>query len=304
MISYYKRTLRDTKLKQLKKFKPGCWINAIEPTPAEIETLHKTFNLDKQNLICGLDKNEIPRVEFVDNDTYIFLKIIILQDDKQKLHTLLITITNNFILTLSKYKIDFVDKILRGEVKFITTQKLEFLLDLFSMINKDFEKSTLSVVRSVNLMRESFTELVEQDIDLLLEQESVLNNFVSSYYYTNLMYGRIIKHMKFPERDKMFIEDLIIETQQGFDLCRSSLKTISNIRNHFVILLSNKLNKVITLLTLFTVLMSIPAAVGGLYGMNVLLPAQTDPHVFFYILLFIICVWVGVFLYLKERKII
>ena len=138
----------------------------------------------------------------------------------------------------------------------------------------------------------------------MLEQEDTLNDFVSSYYYINLLYERIIRKIKFFEQDKEILEDLIVEANQGFNLCKSSLKTISNIRSYYDILLSNKLNNIITILTIFTILISFPAAISGIYGMNIILPLQKNPFTFRYILIFVGIVWMGFILYLKKKKIV
>ncbi|MDP7141355.1 MAG: magnesium transporter CorA family protein [Candidatus Woesearchaeota archaeon] len=303
MINYFKKTPKDESLRKLSKFEKGCWIEVIDPSEKELSYLHKTFDLDKQNLISGTDKNEVPRVEFDDKDLYVILKIIS-PDDKKELHTFLIIITNDFVLTLSEHRPDFMEKIFEDKIGVITTQKPKCLLKLFSLINKDFERSTLAVVRSVNTKREAITNLSDRDIKALLEQESILNNFVSSYHYINLLYQRIVKNVKFFEEDKEFIKDLIIESQQGLDLCKSSLRTISNMRDHFVILLSNKLNRVITLLTIFTVFISVPAAISGIYGMNLGLPLQNNPFAFYYLAALIVVIWIGFIVFFKKNRIL
>ena len=301
MISYYKRMLKDPELRELKNFEKGCWINVTNPTKRDINSLSKTFNLDKQNLISGLDINEVPRVEFDEGNVYIIVKTV---SPQKELNTFLIIITRDFILTLSKEKPTFINAILEGKKEFITTQRPRCLLKLFSLINKEFEKSTLNIVKMVNLKRKSFNRLTEKDIAVLLEDESVLNSFISSYYYANLVYERVIKNMRFFEQDRDIIEDLMIEAKQGLDLCKSSLRTITNIRNHFVILLSNKLNKIINLLTVFTILISVPSAISGIYGMNVALPLQSEPHVFQYIVLLVVVIWIAFLFYFKKKKIL
>lgn len=305
MITYYKSLLKNPKLRRLKKFENGCWIHVVDPSEKELEELHTRFKLDKQNLISGLDKHEVPRVEFIDDEIYVILKIIP-SSDAPNLHTFLIVVTDKFILTLSKHNPAFIDKILNGQTKydpafiekilkghieFITTQKLKCLIRLLSMINKDFEVSTLRILKSVSSMRESVHDLTEKEITSLLEQESTLNSFVSAYNHTNLVYERIMQNVKFYEEDKKMIEDLIIDAKQGFESCKSSLKTISNIRNNFVILLSNKLNRTITLLTIFTIFVTIPAAIAGIYGMNVKLPLGDNPNAFYFVLSFICLTW-------------
>ena len=104
------------------------------------------------------------------------------------------------------------------------------------------------------------------------------------------------------DEDKEQMEDLKIEARQGLDLCRASLKKISNLRNHLEITISNKLNKLITALTIFTILISVPAAISGIYGMNIALPIQNNPVVFYYILASIVVLWTGFLLYLKKKS--
>ena len=301
MITYYKKALKDRKLKKLKSYEKGCWVNVVNPTEKEIKYLSETYELDEQNIISGTDKNEIPRVEKSEEGIYILLKI--LSPNKKELETFLIVITKNFILTLSRTQPKFITNLIDGTTKFTTTLKITSLLKLLATINEEFEKATLRIVRRVNSEKKSLIDkLSERDINSLLLQEDTLNNYVSSYYYTSLVYERIIKHIKLLDEDKEQMEDLKIEARQGLDLCRASLKKISNLRNHLEVTLSNKLNKLITALTVFTILITVPAAISGIYGMNITLPLQNNPFAFYYILASIVAIW-GIFIfYLKQKN--
>ncbi len=88
----------------------------------------------------------------------------------------------------------------------------------------------------------------------------------------SLIYERLFKRVRFFGDDKEIMEDLAIDSNQGLNLCKSSLKTISNLRNYQTILLSNKMNKTITILMIFTMFLGISTTVSGLYGMNIPLP--------------------------------
>ncbi len=306
MITYSKKTIRDKKIKKIPSVEKGCWINVVNPTEEEIGILVNEFKLDKQNLISGLDHNELPRVDFVENDIYIFVKTITpyskFQNYKTNLDTYLVVITEKFILTLSVNEPNFVKNILNNKVEFVTTQKLKCLIRLFFLINREFEKSTIDIVKIVNAKKVQTSKLKERDVSNLLQQEDILNNLVSSYYYMNLLYERLVKKLQFFEEDKEIIEDLIVEANQGFNLCKSSLKALSNIRDYYMISLSNKLNKTITILTIFTIFISIPAAISGIYGMNVRLPFQGNFLSFYYVLLIIAALCVMLFLYFKKKK--
>ena len=304
MIKYFKRTVQQKSIKEIPTFQIGCWINVISPTKKEISYLVKKFKLDERNLKSGLDPNEIPRLDFVDKTIYVFTNIVI-SIEKHKVETFLTVIGRNFVLTLSKSEPDFIKKILAGEAKFITTQRLKCLINLFSLINENFEQTTIDIIKSVQAKKSlSIRELKEEELNTLLEQEDILNDFVSSYYYINLLYERVIRRIKFFDQDKEILEDLVVEANQGFNLCKSSLKTISNIRGYYDILLSNKLNNIITILTIFTILVSFPAAISGIYGMNVSLPLQNNPLVFYYLLIFIGAIWIGFIIYLRKKRMI
>ncbi len=301
MINFYKRKIGDRQIRSLPSFEIGCWISVIDPSPDEVDFLCKKFKLDKRNLLSGLDEYEIPRLDFINEDIYIFTKTIL---PERKLQTFLIVIGRNFILTLSKKEPTFFEKIFSGKIQIYTTQKLKTLIKLLFLINERFEKETTKVVKEVRASEIQRKEITEQQLEELLEKEDFLNNLVSSYYYLSLLYERMIKRIDFFEQDREMIRDLIEEINEGFDLCKSSLKTISNIRDHLTIILTNKLNKVITILTIFTILISLPAAISGIYGMNIALPLQKNPFAFHYIMGIIIFTWVSFIFYLRKNKII
>lgn len=301
MINYFKRTIQDKFIKKITGIKIGSWINVVDPSSQEIEYLVRKHGLDKRNLESGLDQNELPRLDFVEDNIYIFAKTIP-SIEKKEIETYLVVITKKFILTLSKTEPSFVKSILEGKIKFITTQKLKCLIRLFSLMNEVFDIVTLDVIKRARAKKKLREDLQEKDLNVLLEQEDLLNNFVSSYYHMNLLYERAVRKIKFFEQDKEIIEDLITEATQGLNLCRSSLKSMSNISNYYVVLLSNKLNRIITILTVFTIFVSFPAVISGIYGMNVVLPLQEHPFIFYYLIILVGVFWLVFIWYLKRKK--
>jgi len=304
MIKYLKKSLKDEKVQKLDDYEDDCWINVIDPSHKEIDHLVEKFDLDKNNLASGLDPHEIPRVDFIGEDTYIYIKIPP-KHLGRNLSTFLIVIKDKFILTLAKHELGSVRDILYDESgHFYTTQKMKFLLHLLSLNNADFESRTLEIVRNVETRTNLTRELSEKDINNLIRYEYILNSFVSSYSYTNFMYNKIIHRLGFFEKDKDILEELIIDTEEGENICKTSLKNISNIRNYSIITLTSKLNRLISTLTVLTVFLSVIAAVSGIYGMNVAVPFQSHPDAFFGIVIFTIITCVGFMMYLKKKKIL
>ncbi|MGC9310895.1 MAG: CorA family divalent cation transporter [Candidatus Aenigmatarchaeota archaeon] len=284
MITYFKRTVRGRKMAASDMFSVGSWISAINPSDEEINYLAERFGLNEQNLRSGLDKNEIPRVEFEEEATYIIVKVI----SKGELlpDTILIAISGDFILTLSGRRPSFVKRIFDRNIKIITTQRRNTLIKFLLMINEDFEKETFETIRIVNAKKGEMKEIGEKELKTLLQQEEKLNALVNSYNYARVVYDKLLKKIEFFEEDQEIMEDLIIESEQGLDLCKSSLRTISNIRNYQTVLLSTKTNRTITILTIVTIFFSVSTAIFGFYGMNVALPFEEAPFVYAYIAFF------------------
>ncbi|OYT43061.1 MAG: hypothetical protein B6U88_02015 [Candidatus Aenigmarchaeota archaeon ex4484_56] len=298
MITYYKRKIKDKKIKKLKGFETGCWIKVVNPTKEEIKFLVDRFKLDEQNLVSGLDENEVPRVEFDNNNIYIFVKTI---SDKgqQFLNTCLILISDKFILTLSSEEPKFI----KDYYKLITTQKFKVLIKFLLNISEGFEKETLKIVKIVNKVKNTAKEMKEKDLIILLQQEDKLNYLIFSYQYLILIYEKLLKTIEFFKEDREIMEDLVISSTQGLNMCKSSLKTISNIRNYQTIMLSNKINKTMAILTIFMAFLGISTTITGFYGMNVKLPFQNIPNIYAYIILSILISGFILFFYLLRTKI-
>lgn len=302
MINFYKKTIQDKALRQISQLEVGCWINVFDPTEEEINYLIQELALDDNNIESALDESELPRVDFIGENIYVFTKFIP-DFTKSEVETHLIVITTNFILTLSKSRPPFINEIENGSVNFITTQKLKCLISLLFLNDDNLENASMNVVKKMQAYKK-LVELKESDLNTLLEQEDFLNKLASSYHYMNLLYGRIRRKVEFFEQDNEILEDLIVEAVEGVNLCTSSLKTISNIRNYYVVYLSNKLNKTITTLTVGTIILSFATVIFGLFGMNVRLPFQDDMNIVYYLVgaVFVLCI--GIIVYLKKRDII
>ena len=141
MIEYYKNTLAKPELEKLKVFRIGCWIKVNSPTNEELEHLAKNHSLDLELLQEGLDDNELPRIDFDENNTYVYVKSG--HKDKNQLVTILIVIGKDFILTLSKCPVDEFKPILWKKAQIITTQKLNTLITMLDLIDEFFVKNHL-----------------------------------------------------------------------------------------------------------------------------------------------------------------
>ncbi len=301
MISYF-LTHNGRKMQRVEKYEVGCWVHVVNPGWEELSHLIEEFGLDQDLLNEGLDEHELPRVEAAGKNRYIFVKM--LSFEHYRLATLLIVITPDCFITISKEDPLFIKRIIEGREYLVTSKKRNSTIRILSMINDDFEKVVIEIVKSVERKRKATTKLEEKEMMRLVHQEDFLNNLVSTYYYTNLLYTKMLKKIEFLKNERETLNDLIVESNQGLNLCRTSLKKISNLRQYYHIIISNKLNRTIKVLTIFTILISIPAAISSLYGMNIALPFQHHPDAFIFVITLIAFIWVGFVLYLKRANLI
>ncbi|MDP4110379.1 MAG: magnesium transporter CorA family protein, partial [Bacillota bacterium] len=78
--------------------------------------------------------------------------------------------------------------------------------------------------------------------------------------------GRIIKLY---EDDQELLEDVIIEFKQAIEMADIYSNILSGMMDAFASLISNNLNIIMKVLTVITILMTIPNIVFSFYGMNV-----------------------------------
>jgi len=298
MIDYYKRKPKDKEVTKIKGFEQGCWINVTNPTESDLNYLISEYNLDKDKIGEGIDEQELPGIYFDESVTYIYTKSV---TKEKTLVTFLTILLDNAIITICKYDVPLVYEILNKKTKFITSLPKKAALELFALNNDYLEDVSMSVVKKVNSTKSADTALGEKEINSLLQYEESLNTLASAYTYMLRMYNKMMRRMDFIEDDLDDVEELIVESEQGLNVCVNSLKSISNIRNYHSLLLSNKLNRSITLLTIFTILISISTAFSGIYGMNIVLPFQQSQYAFFYIL-GIMLILMSVFLLILKKK--
>jgi magnesium transporter len=98
------------------------------------------------------------------------------------------------------------------------------------------------------------------------------------------------------------IEDLTVETRQAKEMAKIYTNILGNMMGAHSSIISNNLNITIRYLTSVTIILSLPILVASIYGMNVPLPFQENPHAFWFVsLIAIILSMLGVFFFRKKN---
>ena len=304
MLTIFKKTIKDAELRKLDSLEIGSWVSVVDPTKKEIKYLTETLDLDEKNVLDSLDEYEVPRIEKDKNTAYVLIKVPV--ENKGIISTIPIAIfmTDRHILTITKQDNKVLQSIMEKNAKLYTTQKINLLIHIFLLASDVYENYLKQISKEIYIRKTKITELSNKDIVNLIKYEELLNQFISSFLPMANIFEKILdgKYLPLYKQDKDLIEDLLVNSRQTLDLCRTNMKTVVNIREAYSTVLSNNLNKIIRFLTVFTILLAVPTTISSLYGMNVALPMQSDPLTFIYIFITIFVVTVLLVLVFLKKK--
>lgn len=279
MIKYFKRTIKDKRVKKLKEYKVGSWVYIENPTPQQLDKISKKFSLERDLLGDALDLNEVPRVETENGDTYVFTRIPYREKGRVGTVPLLVGMTKNFLFTVCVKPLPFLDLFIENKIDFYTTQKTKLFAQIFFQINATYSGSLNEINKTVRSLTGDVEKISNKDITRFVVFERTLNDFLSALVPMNSLLSSILsgKAFRLYEGDKDLVEDVYLTSGQLIELGKLNVKSITNIRESYSTLMTNNLNSVIKLLTALTVVLTVPTMVASFYGMNVNLPgAQSD----------------------------
>jgi magnesium transporter len=278
-------------LKPLSEPAPRCWLHAVDPTPAEIDRL-TGLGFSGENIAYAMDPDERPRAEHEGDDWLVLLRIPYFRGEVDDIPyatmPLGVLFNTEYIVTVCRTNNEVLQEFVLGRVRDLSTAKHNrFVLQLLLNSSLRF----LSYLREISRVVEALEDRLQQSIrnqevlELLRYQKS-LTYFTTALKANALMMERLQKSLlfqKYPE-DADLLDDAITETMQAIEMTSIESNILSGMMDAFASIISNNLNQVMKLLTSITIVLSFPALVAALYGMNVTLPFAGQAWAFAFIL--------------------
>lgn len=265
---------------------PGVWIRCERPSDEEQAKLLE-IGIDEDVLTDALDPHEVPRIELQDNWVYFITRLPDTDDDFNDFTTpILFAIGQENIVTVSRDSLGRLWQPFIETAQVPTTQKTKVFMLMIEAISRQYQTRVASINRQMRAATNDVRRLHSRDIATLTEYERKLNDYLDALTPTNtalekLLGGRILTLY---EDDRELVEDLSIDLEQLIARCTSLLRTITNLRDSYRAVMDTRLNETIRLLTVITLGLTIPTMMAGLYGMNVELPGDNLPYMFWIVL--------------------
>jgi len=288
MIKHYFQSPTNKSIKKIEKQKKGSWIMAYDVTPEDVEYLI-SLGFDELLIEDANDYFEVPRFENEDNVNYLFTRYVVqAQGGELSTAPLLIAVSEKYFLTVSHRKVEFLDDFASGRKKgFITTQKATSVIMMIESIAQKYNKSIMSIRRTMLQHFGNVDSIKEQDIIDFVVLEGRVADYTSALMPTESALIDMLKRkrtLELHDGDIDLIEDLVQDFAQLIESAKGVSKTIQNVRNAHSSILANKLNRTMKTLTAVTIILTIPTIVASVFGMNIWLPLSNSPLSFLFVI--------------------
>lgn len=289
MIKYFYRSVRGKTLQKQNKPQRGSWVYVESPAETEIKNLADRFKLEPGFLEDAIDEDEMPRLEHEAGRSYIFVRYAH-EAKSGEIDTapLLIIFGKEHVITVSPSHLPVLDAFRRGRIDAATTQRAKLILLILSQISDQYDTYINQTSRKIKAIRARLRGqiITNQDLIDFVTIEDELNEFLASLLPNNATLRRLLvgRHIPLFEEDQDIVEDLLLSNDQSIEAIRSNLRSISNIRDAYSAISSNNLNRVLTILTVATILISVPSLAMGIYSLNIPLPFQHTAWIFWIIM--------------------
>lgn len=311
MLAFYKTF--DTKTKQIDKPESGSWISVVAPTEEEKNYLIEEIGILPEFVNSSLDAEESSHIDY-DEDVKQTLIIVDypsaekVEDgyDKNTLqYTTLplgIVTTKDYVVTISLYENLNIDDMAQGRIKGVNTHlKTRFLLLLLLRISQRYLIYLRQIDRLSSRTEQRLHKAMEnKELIQMLGLEKSLVYFSTSLKTDEITLNKIMrgKTIKLYDEDQELLEDVLIEIHQAIEMCNIYSNILSGTMDAFASIISNNLNIVMKVLTVITIVMSIPNIIFSFYGMNVTdLPV---PQWWFPTLLSIVACVIATIIFIKK----
>lgn len=260
-----------------------AWINVDANDHHAIAKVQAEFQISDEMLEYSLDKHERARVEYdsMEKTLLVIFNVPHLEKTENHYETSPMTfmIKDHAMLTIVSQKSDYVVSIMENILRREPNQSTASLLfhTLFLVADSYFpliEEVNSERVRLNAKLRQKTTN---KNLLQLSDLEIGLVYLVSATKQNVTLLEQIKAQSIFPnfsDTEKEQLEDAAIEAKQAEEMTKLASEILDQLSSTYNYLLNNNLNDTMKILTIWSLLLTIPTIVTGFFGMNMPLPFE------------------------------
>ncbi len=283
MIEYFHIDELHT-LQKVNAMTPGCWVAVFEPTPEELDWLCVTFGIEEEDACAALDLEEVSRIEQNHGYTMYIMDTPVRDrsSNERSYKTIPIALfeTPQQVITIcSVYKIPLIDQLKASKELSATTNVDAFASDILMASSTAY----FMALRAINRRRTDLMALVKRpsrkELEDLYNLDSSLVYFKTSLVTNDAIFEKHMRRATFATREaRERFDDVMIENRQALETTRIYSEILDSTINHFSLLMEHDLNRTMQVVATVTLVLCVPTAVAGFFGMNLLgIPLAENP---------------------------
>lgn len=283
-------------LKQHKPFPNFEWFQVFDVTPSERQLLIEKYGLSDEIIFYATDPNESARMEYDKAHNIMLMIFDIVTPDSETAATepIGVLFKDQRLFTFTRGTTAFADHIFEEpnnnqvQVNHDQVEPLDIVLNgLYSLVT-DYVGAIVGINRRRKGIQDRLTQSksIQKEINSLLDLETSLIYFLNSLRSDKALLQELKRHelANLTTLQIEHIDDIMVEVSQGIDMAEMAQEVINSVSSAYSNLVNSDLNWTMKLLTVYSIVLTVPTIVSGFYGENVPLPFMHDANGWIYTL--------------------
>lgn len=292
--------------KDISEEKKWIWVDLNEPTKEESEILVDYFNFHPLSVEDATQVQQRPK--FKQYDDYQFIVFHALDLKTLESEEVDIFIGDDFIVTFHRERYEEIDTIKRklfnetieiNEPKDVLLHILDDIVDNYFPFIYDIEDKVFNFEDRHNLDITTKT-LIDDTFDLRQELLIIKRTVQPMKDLVYRMREGKVLHLN--EQQFLYITHINDHLMKQMEMVDSSREMTSDIRDNYISLNSFKMNNIMKILTIYSVVFMPLTLIAGIYGMNFTNMPELEWHDGYYIVLVIMAVIAIIMLIVFKKK--
>ena len=277
------------------------WININSDLISEYSSIYETYEIDSEMLEYALDEHERAHIEYDRRkETLIVIYNVIKQSlNSNQYETIPMTfiVRKNQIITITNHHNEYIVQAMKEELKERPDISLfTFLFSSLFMITEYYFPKIEKLKKEQELLSQMLRQkTTKEDLFALSDLEIGSVYLVSATKQNAIVLEQLKTQSVFKVLDdveKEELEDSLIEAKQLVEMTSINLQILHQLSGTYNNVLNNNLNDTMKLLTVISILLTVPDIVTGFFGMNVQIPFTEHSHGCGIVLGIIIAIWI------------
>lgn len=263
------------------------WINMDEGVVEATPEVFDLYDLDDEIIEYALDKNERARVEYDRERKTLVIIYHVPHRLKREYHYETLPMTfilqpNRLLTITNEHNAYVVQQMMRDLELYPGMSIFEFLFSTLFEISDSY----FPLVEEINKERDLINKKLRQkttreNLLALSDLETGMVYFVAAAKQNAVLLEQlkvlpIFRLLSDDEKEQL--DDSLIEAKQLVEMTQLTSQILQQLSGAYNNVLNNNLNDTMKLLTVISILLTIPTIVTGFWGMNVPLPFSEHPH--------------------------